>query len=51
MENVCYSGKSIALSDIVYDFTRFEVDHIIPLLIPLMIANKIKYSFTMQKIN
>ncbi len=26
-----YSGESIALSDIVYDFTQFEVDHIIPL--------------------
>lgn len=26
-----YSGKSIALSDIVHDFNRFEVDHIIPL--------------------
>lgn len=26
-----YSGKHIALSDIVYDFTKFEIDHIIPL--------------------
>lgn len=26
-----YSGKSIALSDIVHDFNKFEIDHIIPL--------------------
>lgn len=26
-----YSGKAISLSDVVYDFHRFEVDHIIPL--------------------
>ncbi|APZ49472.1 type II CRISPR RNA-guided endonuclease Cas9 [Jeotgalibaca sp. PTS2502] len=26
-----YSGKTISLSDVVYDFHKFEIDHIIPL--------------------
>ena len=26
-----YSGKAISLSDVVYDFHKFEIDHIIPL--------------------